>query len=127
MLLFPTTLKPSPIHGFGVFLLAPVKKGEVIWRFDERIDRVYSAQDFNALPEVAQKFVTTYGTWLASKDEWVVSGDNARFFNHSDKPTTVSLGIAYADDIAAYDLPTGTELTSDYKTICDKTLQTGEL
>ena len=33
MLLTLTELRASPIHGFGVFLLAPVKKGELVWRF----------------------------------------------------------------------------------------------
>ena len=30
-----------------------------------------------------------------------------------------ALLIAFGDDVAAYDLPVGTELTSDYRTICD--------
>jgi SET domain-containing protein len=32
MLLFETELRPSPIHGIGVFLLEPVRAGEVVWR-----------------------------------------------------------------------------------------------
>jgi SET domain-containing protein len=50
---------------------------------------------------------------------WVLCGDNGRHFNHSDNPNTLSLGIAFSDDVAATDIPAGTELTSDYRTICD--------
>jgi hypothetical protein len=42
MMLVETELRPSPIHGIGVFLLQPVSKGDLIWRFDARIDRVYT-------------------------------------------------------------------------------------
>jgi SET domain-containing protein len=40
MLMVATELKESPIHGIGVFLLQPVRQGELVWRFDSRIDRV---------------------------------------------------------------------------------------
>jgi hypothetical protein len=29
------------------------------------------------------------------------------------------LGVAFGDDVAAVDMPAGTELTSDYRAICD--------
>ena len=49
----------------------------------------------------------------------VLCGDNGRHFNHSDTPNTLSQGIAFGDDVARANLPAGTELTSDYRTICD--------
>ena len=42
MLMVETELRRSEIHGTGVFLLEPVRKGDLIWRFDSRLDRVYS-------------------------------------------------------------------------------------
>ena len=41
MLMVKTELRPSAIHGIGVFLLEDVHKGDLIWRFDSRIDRVF--------------------------------------------------------------------------------------
>jgi SET domain-containing protein len=113
MLLFDTELRPSPIHGIGVFLLEDVREGDLIWRFDSRIDRIYSDEELNSLPPRLQEFLKTYSTW------WVLCGDNGRHFNHSDTPNTISLGVAFSDDVAATDIPAGTELTSDYRTICD--------
>jgi hypothetical protein len=41
------------------------------------------------------------------------------------EPTTISKVIAFGEDRAAADLPAGTELTSDYHTICDNIRQNG--
>ena len=120
MLLFDTELRASRIHGTGVFLLEPVKEGDVIWRFDSRIDRVYSDHELDELPPRMREFLRVYSTWHADSGLWVLCGDNGRHFNHSDTPNTISKGIAFGDDIAAHDLPVGTELTSDYRTICDR-------
>lgn len=125
MLLFATELRASPIHGIGVFLLEPVKEGDVIWRFDSRIDRAYSEKELFDLPPHLRQFLRVYSTWHAESGLWVLCGDNGRHFNHSDTPNTVSLGIAFGDDIAACDLPVGIELTSDYRTICDSVRMNG--
>jgi hypothetical protein len=125
MMLVETELRPSPIHGIGVFLLQPVSKGDLIWRFDARIDRVYTEAEIAGLPEHMQRFLRTYSTWHQATELWVFCGDNGRHFNHSDQPTTVSNAIAFGEDRAAADLPAGTELTSDYRTICDNFRQNG--
>jgi SET domain-containing protein len=125
MMLVETELRPSPIHGLGVFLLQPVSKGDLIWRFDARIDRVYTEAEIAGLPEHMQRFLRTYSTWHRATELWVFCGDNGRHFNHSDEPTTASNAIAFGEDRAAADLPAGTELTSDYRTICDNFRQNG--
>ena len=119
MLMVRTELRASRIHGIGVFLSEPVRAGQLIWRFDSRIDRVYLDSELADMPGLLQEFLRTYSTLHADLRLWVLCGDNARHFNHSDTPNTRSLGIAFGDDIAARALPAGTELTSDYRTICD--------
>lgn len=119
MLLVETELGPSNIHGIGVFLREPVRKGEPVWRFDSRIDRVYSEDELAGLPGHVQSFLRTYSTWHEATRLWILCGDNGRHFNHSDTPNTLSLGVAVGDDVAAEDLPAGTELTTNYNLICD--------
>ena len=119
MLLVDTELRESEIHGIGVFLTEPVRAGQTIWRFDSRIDRVFSGAELAEMPERLQHFLRTYSTLHGELDLWVLCGDNGRHFNHSDTPNTRSLGIAFGEDVAVSDLPAGTELTSDYRTICD--------
>ena len=119
MLMVETELRASPIHGIGVFLTERVRSGDLIWRFDSRIDRVFSDAELREMPERLQRFMRTYSTLHGDLKLWVLCGDNGRHFNHSDRPNTRSLGIAFGDDVAAEDLAPGTELTSDYRTICD--------
>ncbi|MEA3008889.1 MAG: uncharacterized protein QOJ91_581 [Sphingomonadales bacterium] len=119
MLMVETELRQSEIHGTGVFLVEPVKKGDLIWRFDSRIDRVYSEEDLASLPERTRNFLRTYSTWHEATQLWILCGDNGRHFNHSDTPNTLSLGTGFGDDVAAEDLPAGIELTTNYALICD--------
>ena len=125
MLMVKTELRQSQIHGTGVFLLEPVSKGDLIWRFDSRIDRVYSEEEIAGLPERMQRFLRTYSTWHEATQLWILCGDNGRHFNHSDTPNTLSLGAGFGDDVAAEDLPAGVELTTNYALICDSVKMNG--
>jgi uncharacterized protein len=119
MMMGETELRPSPIAGIGIFVLHDVPKGSVIWRFDSRIDRVYSEADIASLPPEMRRFLRRFSTWHEQSRLWVLCGDNGRHFNHSDTPNTLSQGIAFGDDVAGEDIPAGSELTADYRTICD--------
>jgi SET domain-containing protein len=119
MMMVETELRPSTIQGIGIFLLEPVRGGDLVWRFDSRVDRIYSETELVSLPEPTRSFLRRYSTWHEPTGLWVLCGDNGRHFNHSDTPNTISRGIAFGDDVAAADLDPGTELTSDYRTICD--------
>lgn len=119
MMMVETELRASAIHGIGVFVTERVRAGDLIWRFDSRIDRVFSDEELRQMPDQLQGFLRTYSTLHAGLKLWVLCGDNGRHFNHSERPNTRSLGIAFGDDVAAEDIEPGTELTSDYRTICD--------
>lgn len=119
MLMVETELRPSAIHGIGTFLLEAVKAGELVWRFDSRIDRIFSDAELETMPERLRAFLSMYSTFHEPSGLWVLCGDNGRHFNHSDEPNTISLGPAFGDDIAAADLAAGTELTTNYFSICD--------
>jgi uncharacterized protein len=119
MLMVGTELGPSAIHGIGTFLVEDVKAGDLIWRFDSRIDRIFSDRELRTMPERLQAFLAMYSTFHEESGLWVLCGDNGRHFNHSDRPNTISQGPAFGDDIAATDLQAGTELTTNYFEICD--------
>jgi uncharacterized protein len=119
MMMVGTELRASPIHGIGVFVTERVRAGHIVWRFDSRIDRVFADDELDEMPDELRQFLRTYSTLHRELNLWVLCGDNGRHFNHSDTPNTRSLGIAFGDDVAAQDIEPGTELTSDYRTICD--------
>jgi uncharacterized protein len=127
MLFVPTELRPSLIHGIGVFLLVPVKKGQLIWRFDARVDRVYSKSEIRDLPAVGQQFIKTYAHWHEGAGLYVLSGDQGSYINHSDTPNLSCIPGPLGDDAATIDLDAGTELTYDYRVTCDERRSTGQL
>ena len=127
MLMVETELGPSLIHGVGTFLLQDVKAGELIWRFDSRIDRIFSHNELDTMPGRLRDFLAMYSTFHEESGLWVLCGDNGRHFNHSDQPNTISLGPAFGDDVAAIDLEAGTELTTDYFAICDAVRKRGTI
>src|SRR3954451_22310097 len=104
MLMVQTELRQSAIHGIGVFLLEDVKTGQLIWRFDSRIDRVFTDAELGEMPHRLREFMLVYSTYQEESGLWVLCGDNGRHFNHSDQPNTTSLGVAFGDDIASDDL-----------------------
>jgi hypothetical protein len=69
---------------------------------------VFSNAELQEMPTALQGFLRTYSTLHDELKLWVLCGDNGRHFNHSDEPTTRSLGIAFGDDVAAADLRAAT-------------------
>jgi SET domain-containing protein len=113
MFLVPTFLRPSPIHGIGVFTQISIAKGAKIWEFTPGFDHVYAESDLAALTEVQRATVLFYGycdpRWA---DKIVLCGDNARHFNFSAEPNTVELDFsAPPASYAARDIAAGEELT----------------
>jgi len=76
-----------------------VKKGDLIWRFDSRIDRVFADWEVEHLPDFLRRFLEVYSTYH-EEFALILCGDNGRHFNHSDEPNTTPLGIGFGDDIA---------------------------
>ena len=114
-------VRRSPIHGKGVFALAPIPKGERIIEYkgelitDAQADRRYSKLHENSAH-----------TMLFSVDEkWVIDatrkGNSARWINHSCAPNCEvdDEGLRIFID-ARRDIRPGEELTYDYN------LQIGE-
>ena len=65
----------------GVFLAEPVKAGQLLWRYDSRIDRIYSKAEVLSLPAIMQRYIETYSTWHDGLKLWILCGDNGRHFN----------------------------------------------
>ena len=107
MLMVDTELRASAIQGIGVFLREPVSKGQLIWRFDSRIDRIYCEAELASLPGRRRISSAPIRPGTRAWALWVLCGDNGRHFNHSDRPNTLSHGIAFGDDVAARDLRGG--------------------
>jgi uncharacterized protein len=119
MMTVPCLVAESPLHGFGVYATERIPKGTVIWQFHPLIDRPITEREFATLPPVAQKHVAHYS--YKSEGVYVFCGDEGRYFNHSETPTTqgVESPDGYGMTIALRDINPGEELTSDYREFDD--------
>lgn len=116
MILIPTRVGPSAIHGLGLFTTRAVKAGEPIWRFVPGFDQRFLPETVEALPSPAREHVLWFAYVDMADGCRVLSGDLTCFMNHSDKPNT---GIpSMMDDTtttyALRDLAEGEEITCDY-------------
>jgi len=89
MLLVPTTIKESGIHGFGLFAAADIPKGTVIWTFKEGFDTVIPASLLFEFPDCTQAYIKTYGYRdRLHPTAYVMCNDDSRFMNHSEPSNT---------------------------------------
>jgi len=116
MLLVPTRLSQSPIHGLGVFALAPIAASTPVWRFERGLDMEFSPDIVTTLPEHVQTFFSHYGYLDRNVGRIILCFDDARFVNHSDAPNVATdyAQDPYGLDVALRDIAAGEELTMDY-------------
>lgn len=113
MLLIKTFIGPSSIHGTGLFAGEFITQGTVIWRFNPLIDHLLDKAEVEALPEIAKKHIQRY-CGLLENGQYLQTGDNDRYINHSEEPNTVSSQFI-GDLIAARNIQSGEEITEDYQ------------
>lgn len=117
MILIPTRVGPSPIHGQGLFTREAVAAGTPIWRFETGFDRAFSPEQFAALPSMARDHTRWYSYVSPGEGHYVLSGDHGCFMNHAADPNTGAPPGTAAPviTIALRDLAAGEELTCDYR------------
>lgn len=115
MLLVRTVLRNSLIHGTGVFAKEPIRKGQVVWQFDPRIDLMIPVEEFGNFPETFQDYlkIYTYIVILNDRRFMVLCADHAKHVNHADDPNLVDTPDG-EQEIAARDIEQGEELTCNY-------------
>jgi hypothetical protein len=115
MMLIPTRVGPSAIHGLGLFTVTAVAAGTPVCVFDLRYDARFTGDEVAAMPPLMRAFVERFG--FPDQDEpglFCVEFDNGRFMNHADRPNLMQDGV-YAR--AAGDLAAGDELTYNYRLV----------
>jgi uncharacterized protein len=116
MFLIQTFVAPSKIHGIGVFSREHVTAGTTMWRFDPPFDQVLQDSDVANLAQPARDYIEMYAYRCLDLDgKLVLSGDNARFLNHSDDPNTQEQPFF---SIARKAIAAGEEITCDYGAFC---------
>ena len=116
MLRVPTHLRPSSIHGIGVFAAERIPAGAEVWRFSPGFDLDLDPLVVEDLPRHLQDWFAHFGYVDFHLDRLIVCLDDARFINHSSSPNLHSDYSAdrYGPDFAVRDIEAGEELTADY-------------
>lgn len=119
-------LKPSGIHGIGVFAIRNIPKGTRNI-FSSGIGEFIKipAKDVDVLPEHSRKLVETY--CLYDEENYFIPDygfklmDLSLYLNHSDEPNVTSINEGEFFE-ALRDIQPGEELLVDYGTLVDPEL-----
>ncbi len=108
-----TEVKPSPIHGLGVFALKSIAVGDTVWRFDPIVDRIIRPDEIGYLPSHVQEYLRIRSTTDVD-GHYRISLDSNQYTNHSYEPNLIWSFDAYTFS-AGRDIIAGEELTKDYR------------
>ena len=113
MVLVDTEVRPSTIHGLGLFTVEAIKAGTPVWRHADGCEFHIARHVVEKLPEPGRSNVKHFAYLF--EDQYVVSGDNTRYINHSTEPN-VGAGGKIDEFVALRDIEAGEELLEDYRT-----------
>ena len=114
MFLVKNHLGPSAIHGIGVIVDEEIRKGQVVWVFDNRFDQTFTTQEVSSLPEIVQDYIKRSGWQDKRTGMHYLGGDNDTHVNHSPDATMTESLEDFNILVAARDLKVGDELTHNY-------------
>lgn len=110
MLRILTYVAPSSIHGLGLFTARDLRQGEQIGCWVDGVDLFLAEREVALLPQLMRQTIRHFAYLERRNGRYCLNADNMRFMNHSATPN-----VAWSCmDIAACDIPAGTELTCDY-------------
>ena len=119
----PYQLRGNSISGYGIYATANINRGEIIYHGEDRPQRLVSKSHVDQHWDEEAKLnfrryaypigKEVYAIWDEEPAEWSPQ-------NHSCDPNTAFSGL---NTIATKDIRTGDELTLDYATFLDHTME----
>ncbi len=113
MIIVPTYLEKSPVHGFGVFAKEPIKKGSKVWEFNPIFDVRFTDAEFERLPPSVKAEIEHHLYQPEQGGVLYYESTMGRYMNHSREPNVdfSDVGVGWA----TRDIKPGEELTCDYR------------
>jgi SET domain-containing protein len=112
MLLVKTKIGPSKIQGIGLFAAEPIKAGTKVWVFEPKLDISLTKEEVDVFSPVAQEQFYRYAYLDKITKKYLLCGDDARFFNHSETPNCDE--EKYDSTYTIKDIEIDEELTVNY-------------
>lgn len=116
MLTVPVHLRPSSIHGLGVFSVHFLAAGSIVSVFRPPFDVEFTTAALLRLSDAERAFLQMYAYRSRFTGSYFLTGDHDRFMNHSDEPNVAMNPDGSFNCAAARDIAAGEELTCDYRT-----------
>ncbi len=116
MLIVPTELRASSIHGLGVFALRAIGAGDVVSRYLPPFDVQYPVELMAAVSASERAYLKNFSYLSRFSGVWILPGDHDRYMNHSDHPNVGMNPNGNTENLALRDIAAGEELTCDYRT-----------
>lgn len=115
MFIVKTSLRSSFIQGLGCFADEPIKKGQVVWEFDPRLDIRIPLSVVESFPPFMREHfrIYSYVELLDGQETMVYCADFSKHMNHSDEPNLFDTEDNL-QEIAIRDIAAGEELTCNY-------------
>lgn len=130
MLLVKTKIKQSDIHGIGLFADQFIPKGTKVAQFTDGFDMKFTRDQLLTMPDAVQVYMCKYG-WKGRKSKlYCLCSDDAKYFNHSTDPNTLS---EYTKDqievvtTAIKDIVPGEEMLDNYWSFEDDAVEDNAL
>jgi len=129
MMLVPTYLDKSPIHGIGIFASGFIPRGTPVWEFTPDADQVFDASDLDRLLPLQRETILFYGYIEPGCEGVVLCCDNARHFNLLQGANCGSgdqSAHGYVSTLALRDIAAGEELTYPFEEDMDARRKLGD-
>jgi len=113
MIIVPTYLNKSEIHGFGVFANDFIPQGAKVWEFNPTFDITFTEQQFEALPPATRAEIEIHLYQPEPGGLLYYESTMGKYMNHSREPNVdfSEIGVGWA----TRDIQAGEELTCDYR------------
>ncbi len=113
MIIVPTYLEKSPVHGFGVFAKELIEKGSKVWEFNPIFDVRFTDAEFERLPPSVKAEIEHHLYQPEQGGVLYYESTMGRYMNHSREPNVdfSDVGVGWA----TRDIQPGDELTCDYR------------
>ena len=115
MLIIPTYIAQSSIHGLGVFTRVAVKAGQIVSRYMPPFDVSYPKELMAVVQPAEREYLLNYSYLSVFTDVYVLTGDNDRYMNHNDQPNVGMNPDGSTTNVALRDIAADEELTCDYR------------
>ena len=112
MLLIPTRVRPSPVHGLGLFAARPIRPGEVVSVWTDE-DVACDPAALEALPPAERALALRLGFVDPATGLFLLAAGGERFINHSEAPNLA--GHPARVRVAIREIEAGEELVEDYR------------